>query len=94
MKRTVLDTILSYSTIPAEEAEEVITGADNLRGLINHCTYSLSTLLSIVVADEARPSEELVSDCNYAVALLSSVARTLQILESDARKVQQDSVSR
>ncbi|MBT3043353.1 MAG: hypothetical protein KME67_10865 [Candidatus Thiodiazotropha sp. (ex Codakia orbicularis)] len=93
MKRTVLDTILSHSTIPAEEAEEVISGADNLRGLINHCTYSLSTLLSIVVADEAKPSEELVSDCNYAVALLSCVASTLQVLESDARQAQEGPVS-
>ncbi|MES9950072.1 MAG: hypothetical protein ABW118_14035 [Candidatus Thiodiazotropha sp.] len=93
MKRTVLDTILSHYNIPAEEAGEVISGANNLRGHINHCTYSLSTLLSIVVVGEAKPSKELISDCNYAVALLSCVASALQGIKNDTRQSQEGPAS-
>lgn len=74
-------------TIPLEHAELISEGAQNMKGCATESAYNLASLLTMILNDSGRPSDQILASCSYAVAMLTDLADALEIFEREAERV-------
>lgn len=74
-------------TIPLEYAELISESAQNMKGCAAESAYSLASLLTMILNDSGRPSDQILASCSYAIAMLTDLADALETFEMEAKRV-------